>query len=248
MDQRILDLTRRIHAERYPDADVLLAAGSLLRGDGTAYSDLDLVVVYSELDHAYRESFRAGDVPVEAFVHDPSTLEYFFVDVDAASGIPSLPNMVIEGVEVPAPTATSRALKARAAAIVAAGPPALDAETERRMRYFVSDLLDDLRAPRSRDESIGAGTHLYEQLADYFLRRRRLWSAKGKAVPRRLRHVDPEIAAAFSEAFADLFASGRAERVIRLAEDILRDAGGPLFDGFRMDAPSAWKREPRPQG
>lgn len=244
MTQRIIDVAHRIRAARYADADVMLAAGSLLRGEGTTYSDLDLVVVYGEIDHAYRESFRFEGLPVEAFVHDASTLEYFFLEIDAPSGVPTLPQMVIEGVEIPGPTAISRALKQRAAAVIAAGPPALDDDTERRMRYFVSDLLDDLRAPRSRDESIGAGARLYEQLATYVLRRRGLWSAKGKAIPRRLRQVDAGLETAYCDAFAELFARDDAGPVICLAEELLRDAGGPLFDGYRLDAPPAWKRRP----
>ena len=248
MLQRVLDAARRIRADRYAGADVLLAAGSLVRGEGTAYSDLDLVVVYAELDHAYRESFRVEGLPVEAFVHDPSTLEYFFLDVDAPSGVPTLPRMVAEGVEIPGPTAISRALKSRAADLLAAGPPPLDPETERRMRYFVSDLLDDLRAPRSREESIAAGAPLYEQLATYVFRSRRHWSAKGKAIPRSLAQIDAELAAAYDGAFAELFASGDAGRVIRLAEDLLRNAGGPLFDGYRADAPAAWARRPPAAG
>jgi hypothetical protein len=245
MIQRIIDAAHRIRADRYADADVILAAGSLVRGEGTAYSDLDLVVVYGELDHAYRESFRVDGLPVEAFVHDPLTLEYFFLEVDAPSGVPTLPQMVVEGVEIPGPTAISRALKERAAAVIAAGPPALDNESDMRMRYVVSDLLDDLRAPRSLDDAIGAGTRLYEPLATYVLRRRGLWAAKGKAIPRRLRQVDADMGAAYGNAFSELFARGNAGPVIRLADELLREAGGPLFEGYRIDAPSTWKRPPQ---
>jgi hypothetical protein len=244
----IVDIAHQIRTDRYPDADVVLAAGSIVRGEGTPYSDLDLVVVYPELDHAYRESFRFAGLPVEAFVHDPSTLEHFFIEVDRPSGVPSLPRMVVEGIEVPKPTATSQILKRRAAAVIAAGPPGLDDESERRMRYFVSDLLDDLRAPRSRDESIAAGARLYEQLADYVLRRRGLWSAKGKAIPETLRRMDTHVGNAYADAFAALFAHGSTEPVIQLAEGLLRDAGGPLFDGFRADAPASWKRRPDSTG
>jgi hypothetical protein len=152
--------------------------------------------------------------------------------------------MVVEGIEVPRTTTLSRALKERAAAVIEVGPPALDDETERRMRYFVSDLLDDLRAPRSRDELTGAGARLYEQLADYVLRRRGQWSAKGKAIPRALRRFDAGLGAAYCDAFAALFAQADPVPVVRLAEDLLRDAGGPLFDGYRADAPAAWKRQP----
>jgi len=152
--------------------------------------------------------------------------------------------MVLEGIEIPAPTAVSRALKERAAAVIEAGPPALATEGEQRMRYFISDLLDDLRAPRSRDEVIGTGARLYEQLADYHLRRRRLWSAKGKAIARVLGQADPALAARYGDAFAILFTQGDPKPVIHLAEDLLREAGGPLFEGYRADAPPAWRRQP----
>ncbi len=241
MRDRILDVARRLCADRFNDADVAFAAGSIVRGEGTPYSDLDLVVVFDRLDHAWRESFHFDGVPVEAFVHDPSTLEYFFLEVDRPSGVPTLPNMVVEGVEIPGPTPLSQALKRRAAAIIEAGPPALDEAAERGMRYFVSDLLDDLRAPGSRDELIGAGVRLYEQLAAYLLRRRGRWSAKGKAIPRALRRLDPDLGDAFCDAFTALFAHADSGPVVRLSDDLLREAGGPLFDGYRAEAPAAWR-------
>lgn len=243
MDTPIVAVADTIRRDRYPDAGVVLAAGSIVRGEATAFSDLDLVVVYAEVPCAYRESFRFAGYPVEAFVHDPATLEYFFLDVDRPSGIPSLPQMVVEGIEIPGPTTLSRRVKQRAAAVIEAGPPALDAETERRMRYFVCDALDDLRAPRSRDELVAAGARLYECLADYHLRRLGRWSAKGKGIPRVLQQTDPALGAAYGEAFAVLFAEGDPGPVVRLAEDLLQQAGGPLFDGFKAEAPAAWRRE-----
>ena len=88
MDNDVLDAAYAIWSQRYSGAAVVFAAGSLVRGEGTAYSDLDLVVVYSALPCAYRESFTFQRLPVEAFVHDPETLEYCCVEMDRASGIP----------------------------------------------------------------------------------------------------------------------------------------------------------------
>jgi hypothetical protein len=245
MDNRIIGVANAIRSARYPDASVVFAAGSMVRGEATASSDLDLVVVYAGLPCAYRESFVSHGYPVEAFVHDQETLEYFFVEVDRASGIPALPQMVVEGIEVPAPNELSRKLKQLATALIAAGPPALDGETERRMRYFVSDLIDDLRAPRSKDELFGTGALLYEQLADYHLRRLGLWSAKGKAITRVLRQVDPELCDRYTQSFDSLFTLGDVTGVVRCAEDLLRAAGGRLFDGYRADAPAAWRKPQR---
>jgi predicted nucleotidyltransferase len=245
VDNRIIGVANAIRSDRYPDAIAVFAAGSIVRGEGTASSDLDLVVVHASLPCAYRESFRFDGYPVEAFVHDRETLEYFFFELDRPSGVPALPQMVLEGVEIPAPNELSRDLKQLAASLIAVGPPALDAQTEQRMRYFVSDLIDDLRAPRSKDELVSTGARLYEQLADYHLRRQGLWSAKGKTIPRVLRQVDPELCEKYSRSFDALFTLGDATSVVHLAEGLLEAAGGPLFDGYRSDAPSTWRKARR---
>ena len=161
MTQHIVAVANAIRAERYPDAAAVFAAGSIVRGEGTAFSDLDLVIVHGRLDRAYRESFRYDGVPVEAFVHDPETLEYFFQEVDRPSGVPALAHMVFEGIEIPGANDLSRILKDRAASFIAAGPPALDVEGERRLRYVVTDLLDDLRGARSDDDRVAIGSRLY---------------------------------------------------------------------------------------
>jgi hypothetical protein len=241
METDVLAAVRSIRSQRYPDASVVFAAGSLVRGEGTAYSDLDLVVVYTSVPTAYRESFRFGRCPVEAFVHDPQTLEYFFVQMDRPSGIPALPQMVVEGIAIPEANALSEALKARAAAIFDAGPPPLDIESERRRRYLVTDLLDDLRDPRSRDELLGTGARLYEELADYHLRSNGQWSAKGKAIPRALQRANPALCTTFCQSFDQLFRHGDVEAVIHLTEALLESHGGLLFDGYRSDAPSSWR-------
>jgi hypothetical protein len=182
---------------------------------------------------------------VEAFVHDPETLEYFFLEMDRPSGVPALPQMVVEGVEIPGPNDMSVALKKRAAALLAAGPPTLDAETEQRWRYIVTNLLDDLRDARSHDERVGTGARLYEQLADYYLRRRGLWSAKGKGIPRTLQRADPELSVKYCQSFDDLFKLGDAQSVIQVAEELLQASGGPLFEGYRADAPPTWRKPQR---
>jgi UTP:GlnB (protein PII) uridylyltransferase len=52
---------RLVQETRYPTAAALLLAGSTGRGETTAHSDLDLVVLYEQVPHAWRESFVADD-------------------------------------------------------------------------------------------------------------------------------------------------------------------------------------------
>jgi Nucleotidyltransferase domain len=241
----VLAIARALSKERYSGAAVVFAAGSLVRGEGTPFSDLDLVVVYPRVPAAFRESFTAQGVPVEAFVHDPDTLEYFSVQVDCASGTPLLPHMVAEGVEVPAPCSLSQTLKARAVELLDAGPPPLDGETERRRRYFLTDLLDDLRGARLRPERVATAASLYHDLADYLLRSRGLWSAKGKGIPRALARADAKLSERYDEAFDALFHRNTIEPVIQLVEEVLSPHGGLLFDGYRSEAPALWRAKPR---
>jgi predicted nucleotidyltransferase len=122
--QRInpVEAARRIRRERYAGARVLLLAGSVMRGEDTPTSDLDIVVVFEQLPHAYREAFVFEGWPVEAFVHDPETMNHYF-ESDRRLGLPALVRMVLEGVEIPKAGPFSAGLKRLASEVFEAGPP-----------------------------------------------------------------------------------------------------------------------------
>ncbi len=237
-----IEAGRKLAAKRYKEASVVFVAGSAVRGEGTAFSDLDLVVVYPKLKNAYRESFHFEGWPIEAFVHDPDTLKYFFEEFDRKSGIPALPQMVLEGLEFPHPSALSKQLKAFAKALLKAGPPRLKAAELRMRRYGISDLVDDLREPRNERELRASGVRLYEELSDFYLRFNKMWSGKGKSVSRSFKRNSPEMGEKFEKAFEILFKKSDTKPVINLAQEILKKAGGPLFDGFQRKAPATWKK------
>ena len=235
-------VTQEIFDRKYPDASVIFLTGSIVRGESTPFSDLDLVVIFDKLPAAYRESFNFQGFPIEAFVHDPETLNYFLHDVDRPSGIPSLAQMILEGIEVPKPNDLSRSLKHLATSVMQLGPPGLKEEEVRKLRYDITNLVDDIRQPRSRDELVASGTELYEALADYYLRTNMLWSAKGKSIPRILSKANADLCLRYAASFDELFAHGRPESVVALVEEILRPGGGFLFDGHRLDAPADYRK------
>jgi hypothetical protein len=235
-------VTQQVFDSRYPSASVIFLAGSIVRGEGTPFSDLDLVVVFDQLPAAYRESFHSEGFPIEAFVHDPETLNYFLFEVDRPSGIPALAQMILEGIEIPRPNDLSRSLKQLATSVMQLGPPELSAEDVRKLRYDITNLADDVRQPRSRDELVAAGAELYEALANYYLRTNKLWSAKGKSIPRILRQADADLCLRYAASFDELFAQGRPETVVSLVEEILTPRGGFLFDGHRLDAPANYRK------
>jgi len=236
-------VTQRLLNIRYPDASVIFLAGSIIRGESTPFSDLDLVVVFDRLPGAYRESFHFQGFQIEAFVHDPETLNYFLLEVDRPSAIPSLAHMILEGIEIPKANDLSRSLKELATSVMQSGPPELSEEDVRKLRYDITSLVDDMREPRSRDELVATGAELYQALANYYLRTNNLWSATGKSIPRILGHVDADLCLRYAASFDELFAHGRSDMVVALAEQILTPRGGFLFDGHRLDAPANYRKK-----
>lgn len=232
---------KEIAQQRFADAQAVMLGGSIIRGEATKYSDLDIVVVYEEVESAWRESFTHGKWPVEAFVHDEGTLKYFFDD-DARCGVPSLPRMVWEGRVIAGSADFIQRLKIMAKDVIDAGPRVLTELEKRRKRYEISDVVDDIRDPRSPAELTASGSRLYSMLAEFYFRANNLWAAAGKSVPRRLNEIDEKLANRFESAFNDLFTEHDPEPVIELAGDLLAPHGGFLFDDYKMQAPKEWRR------
>lgn len=238
-----LYVTKELLETRYKGAETIFLAGSVVRGEASTYSDLDLVVVYPKVETAYRESFFHGGWPVEAFIHDPETLRYFFQQVDPKIGRATLAEMISEGHEIPGPTDFSSSLKQMATETLRQGPPALSEEEIQDYRYHISELIDDIREPRTRQELIAAATLVYNELAEFYFRSQRGWTGSGKAILKRMKKADPAFARRFGEAFDVLFSTGHTSRVIELAEEIMAPQGGFLFEGYRRDVPTSWRAE-----
>jgi hypothetical protein len=236
-------ITAEIYKAKYSSAKAIFLAGSVVRGEGTSTSDLDLVVVFDHLPCAYRDSYFCEKWPIEAFVHDPQTLEYFFREFDRPTGIPSLASMVAEGIELPAANDFTASLKQLARTVLDEGPPQWTSEEVNRSRYSITDLVNDLRDPRSKQEMVAISTSLYPALANHYLRSRHLWSAQGKAIPRRLHAVDASFAKRFLDSFDEIFLKNCPDKVVNIAAEVLEADGGFLFEGHKLDAPPSWRIE-----
>ncbi|HRC27451.1 MAG TPA: nucleotidyltransferase domain-containing protein, partial [Alphaproteobacteria bacterium] len=161
-----LEVARFVKAHRYPDAKVALAAGSIFRGQGTEFSDIDLVVLYDDsFEDVRRETIEVDGWPIEVFLHNIQAQNYFF-HKDRERGIPVLMRMVAEGIEIPGPCEESILQKAEAQRLIDLGPIPLDESTILEKRYFISDLLDDLKGVKAPDERQAILAKLYLDLAD----------------------------------------------------------------------------------
>lgn len=239
--EQALAIAHKTIETKYPSALVAFCAGSIIRGEGTATSDIDLVIICSDIKHAWREAFIFEGWPVETFIHDPSTLNYFFSEIDAKSGIIALPQMVADGIVVWGSALEGENFKSIARSIINAGPAPLSSEGVRNRIYMISDLIDDLRAPKSREEAIGTVVRLYDILADFALRSQRHWSGSGKQISRALQRQNPKLHEDFISAFEAFFSKNEADPLFQLAQKLVEPFGGFIFDGYRRDAPEHWK-------
>jgi hypothetical protein len=225
-------------SERYPSASILFCGGSVVRGEGFPSSDLDVVVVFEQIANAWRESFYFQGWPVEVFAHDPGTLAHF-VAQDCANCRPSLAQMISESVVIPLETPASDAIQTWARGVVAKRPRAPASSSLAEDRYWLTDLLHDFRDDRPPAELRAVACKLYPLVCNFVLKTRGRWMGSGKTLPRLVQDAAPELSDLVERAFDTFFRTGDRTGVLYTVHQVLEPFGGELFDGFRLDAPTA---------
>lgn len=120
----------------------LIAAGSILRGQGGPTSDIDLYVLH-EAPFRQRLQRRFADVPFEIFVNPPVQVRRYFTEEHAAAR-PVTAHILATGFVMLARDPVVATLCTEAATWLAT-PPALDAAALRWRSYLIADALDNAR-------------------------------------------------------------------------------------------------------
>lgn len=236
-----LPTIQKLIKERYVDAKAVFWAGSVSEDSGTRASDLDLVIVYESLLHAYREASVYDDWPIDAFIHDLDTLQYFCGRLEASDGNPALINMILQGQKILEPNEFSAEAKNIAEQALAKGPDIWSQEQIDKERFFLTDILDDIKFPKNKDEQIISAVHLFEPLLQFYFRARTKWTASGKSLIRLFKAENPEFAAEWTASFETLVQTGDPTAIEIVVTKILKPHGGLLWDGFRSNAPIHWR-------
>jgi hypothetical protein len=227
-----LDAAKQFILEYFPNCHAAVLAGSVVRGEGTHTSDLDIVIFEKERKESYRESLVVYDWPIEIFVHGLTSYQFFFKD-DCKRGTPSMPRMVSEGIVIKDEGVMER-LKIEADKLLAEGPELWSSKEMETKRYFVTDTLDDFIGCDKREETIFAANILAGQLSEFYLRTRGQWTGSSKWTVRALKNYDPEFAATFVKAFEEFYRKDDKTAVIRLVDAVLKPYGGRYFQGFLL--------------
>jgi hypothetical protein len=223
---------KRIIEKRYPSCKAAVLSGSVVRGESTKTSDLDLVIFDQALESSYRESYVMFEWPVEAFVHNFESYRQFFQS-DCKSGTPSMPRMVYEGLVLKGEDLLEP-IKREAQDLLEKGPDPLSKEDIEMRRYFITDALDDFTGSGKRSEEIFIAGVLAELIHEFVLLTNGRYIGKSKWIPRALMQYDPVFAAEFTSVFDEYYRTGRKDNVIALADSILEPHGGRFFEGFSL--------------
>ncbi|MEZ0106306.1 hypothetical protein ABH920_000287 [Catenulispora sp. EB89] len=229
MDRDPLGDARTLVRDRYPQAVYAVLAGSVLTEHRTAGSDLDIVVVLplGDLLAPRRESLVFASWPVELFVHDEQTLDWWLAK-ERPERKPTLHRMVGCGTPVVGDPAERQAA---CRAVLDAGPDPLAPAQLEAARYGLTDLLDDLTHAADTGERQVIAAALWADAARLALVAGNRWNGTGKWLLRELRAHDPDLADRWLAAQHDPAA------IEAFARDVLDRLGGPLFDGYRAVAP-----------
>ncbi|RLQ94373.1 nucleotidyltransferase domain-containing protein [Falsibacillus albus] len=227
-----LEAAKRFIDEQYSECSGAMLAGSVVRGEQTETSDLDIVIFVDGLQSAYRESVIFNGWPIEMFVHSMTSYEaYFKSDYDRAR--PSLQRMLAEGIIIK-DFAGLEMIKKQAEGILDEGPAPWTDETIKMKQYFITDALDDFIGSNKRSESIFIASSLADQVHEFILRTNRKWIGASKWIVRALRNHDEGIAHQFVDAFDKFYVTGEKDAVIEFVNQVLEPFGGSLFAGFSM--------------
>jgi predicted nucleotidyltransferase len=216
--------------KHYPYCQGAMLAGSVVRGEATASSDLDIIIFDKSVPSSYRESLIEFGWPIEAFVHNLESYKSFF-ESDYKRARPSKQKMISEGL-ILKDEGILENIKNEATHLLNEGPEKWSQETILIKRYFITDSLDDFLGSKKREEDIFIANTLAELLHEFVLRVNKQWIGSSKWIVRALQNFDPVFAVEFVEAFDIFYRSGNKQPVIALVDQVLQPYGGRLFDGF----------------
>lgn len=228
-----IDIARQLVVEQFPAAIAAWLGGSVVRGDASPTSDLDITVLLDGPPAPMRKSLEYGGWPVELFVHTEKSLA-FFADKDQKRRQPTMLRLVGESVVLLDTDGSGARLQQAALAEVAAGPTPLSSEDLDLLRYMVTNLLDDLIGA-SGDERTAICSVLWQDAARLLLTGAGHWSGTGKGLLREVMAYDRSHGTDHARALMEGVRSAD-DRLVDEVDRILEPYGGRLFAGFELAA------------
>lgn len=197
----------------------LIAAGSILRGQGGPTSDIDLYVLHEAL-FRQRLQRRFAGVPFEIFINPPTQVCRYFVEEHAAAR-PVTAHILTTGFVMLACDPVVATLCAEAATWLAT-PPALDAAALRWRSYLIADALDNARDCAGVDPANAAAIlhDAVDHLVDYAFLAQKQHLPRVKARLAALAALDPAAATLAQRFYLTADLPARLDLAVALARHL----------------------------
>lgn len=218
----------------YPDCLAAALFGSVARGEATANSDLDILIITNQDLDFYRKSFRDFGWFIEAFVSSPRFNEQKIENAANNRGSSAL-QMYAESIILKDSDNFACNLKDKAAAILRRGAPVLTARETEEYRYIITDWLDNFMDSDNFDESLFIVYDLMAKTAELLLAYNGQWIGERKWLFRALRQFDNPLAGQLIESLKYFCQTGEKTELITTIEQILEPAGGRMYEGFSSE-------------
>ena len=225
-----LESARAFVAAHFPDCLAAVLFGSVARGEPTATSDLDIIIVSHEEIEPYRKSYREYGWFIETFVgskkYNEEKIKRFH------EHIPSFLTSYAEGVILKDHHDFAQDLQEKARAILEQGPDALTPQEIDTYRYVITDWLDDFVDAKSHEESLFIAYDLAAKAGEFLLAYNRKWTGERKWLYRALQNLDQELAVRLVEELKGFYQTGSKEGLAEAIVRVLDLAGGKLYEGY----------------
>jgi hypothetical protein len=241
-EKKIMRISAREAASKFiesyfPNCETAYLAGSVVRGEETESSDLDIIIIDSTVGDSYRQSLFEFGWPIEVFVHNMFTYKNFFKEnIDRAR--PSLPQMCAEGI-ILRDTGHASRIKNEALQILKAGPIPWKSNEIEKARYHITDLLNDLEGSINEIEDLFIVSKLADLTHEFVLRVNGHWIGEGKWIIRALKEFEESFANDFADVFNLYYSSREKAGVIHFVDETIAPYGGRLFEGYSSHAPES---------
>jgi hypothetical protein len=233
----VVATAKALVAERFPEARAAWLAGSVVSGEATPTSDLDITVLLPGPPAPFRESLVYDGWPVELFVHTRESVSHW-IEKDLQRRRPTLARLISSGVVLLDADGAGVALAEECAMILAAGPGPVSDTDRDALRYGLTDLLDDLADCTDPVTAAALAFTTWEQAVNLLLMLDGRWWGTGKWLVRELRDHDAAHGTSYAlRLHAALVSAVERDPVLLtvVAEEILEEAGGRLWAGYRVE-------------
>jgi hypothetical protein len=225
------DAARAFVATHFPDCLAAVLFGSVARGEATATSDLDIMIVTNEDVSPYRKSYCEHGWFIEAFVggrkYNEEKVRHF-----RGRHTPSFLTSYAEGVILNDHHDFAQDLQEEAIAILERGPDELTRQEIDTYRYVITDWLDDFVDSKSYEESLFVAYDLAAKVGEFLLAYNRKWIGERKWLYRALQKLDQELADHLIEELKSFYQTGSKQGLIGSVVHVLDLAGGKLYEGY----------------